>query len=103
MYVYELFFQNSSTTNTPTLNEGDRGGVRILLFSEITLFKNNVSTILSPIVATKSLSPLLLIYLFHSDLAGRFNLPFTSDPILFSRDVIVMVSIIDQEFWLGPG
>ena len=38
-------------TNTPTLNGGDRGGVRILLFSEVTLFKNSVSTILSPIVA----------------------------------------------------
>ena len=38
------------TTNTPTLNGGDRGGVRILLFSEVTLFKYNVSTILSPIV-----------------------------------------------------
>ena len=32
------------------LNVGDRGGVRILLFSEITLSKYNVSTILSPIV-----------------------------------------------------
>ena len=37
------------TTNTPTLNGGDRGGVRILLFSEVTLFKYNVSTLLSPI------------------------------------------------------
>ena len=31
--------------------EGTGAGVRILLFSEITLFKYNVSTILSPIVA----------------------------------------------------
>ena len=38
-------------TNTPTLNGGDRGGVRILLFPEGTLFEYNVSTILSPIVA----------------------------------------------------
>ena len=38
------------TTNTPTLNGGDRGWVRIPLFSETTLFKYNVSTILSPIV-----------------------------------------------------
>ena len=37
-------------TNTPTLNGGDRGGVWILLFSEVTLFEYNVSTILSPIV-----------------------------------------------------
>ena len=44
------------TTNTPTLNRGDRGGVRILLFSEVTLFKYNVSTILSPIVVP--ISPL---------------------------------------------
>ena len=32
------------------MNGGDRGGVRIILFSEVTLFKYNVSTILSPIV-----------------------------------------------------
>ena len=38
------------TTNTPTLNGGDGGGVRILLFSEVALFMYNVSTILSPIV-----------------------------------------------------
>ena len=37
--------------NTPTLNGGDRGGVRILLFCEVTLFTYNVSTILSPIEA----------------------------------------------------
>ena len=41
------------TTNTPTLNGGDRGVVRILLFSEVTLFKYNVSTILSPTVASE--------------------------------------------------
>ena len=29
---------------------GERGGVRILLFFKVTLFKYNVSTILSPIV-----------------------------------------------------
>ena len=32
------------------MNGGDRGGVRILLFSVVTLLKYNVSTILSPIV-----------------------------------------------------
>ena len=36
--------------NTPTLNGRDRGGVWILLFSEVTLSEYNVSTILSPIV-----------------------------------------------------
>ena len=30
------------TTNTPTLNGGNNGGVRILLFSEVTLFEYNV-------------------------------------------------------------
>ena len=40
------------TTNTPTLNGGDRGGVQILLFSEVVLFEHNVSTILSLIVGT---------------------------------------------------
>ena len=39
------------TTNTRTLNGGVRGGKRVLLFSEVTLFENNVSTILLPIVA----------------------------------------------------
>ena len=34
------------TTNTPTLKGGDRGGAKILLFSEVTLFEYNVSTIL---------------------------------------------------------
>ena len=29
------------TKNTPTLNGGDRGGARILLFSEVTLCLNN--------------------------------------------------------------
>ena len=38
------------TTNTPTLNGGDRGGVWIVSFSEVTLLEYNVSTILSPIV-----------------------------------------------------
>ena len=32
------------------MNGGGRGGLRILLFSEVTLFEYNVSTILSPIV-----------------------------------------------------
>ena len=44
------------TTNTPTLNGGGRGGVWILLFSEVTLFEDNVSTILAVIV-NKSLQP----------------------------------------------
>ena len=39
------------TTNTPTLKGGDRGGAKILLFSEVTLFEYNVSTILTPIAA----------------------------------------------------
>ena len=38
------------TTNNPTLTGGDRGGVQILLFSKVTLFEYNVSTILPPIV-----------------------------------------------------
>ena len=33
-----------------SLNGGDGGGVWILLFSEVTLFEYNGSTILSPIV-----------------------------------------------------
>ena len=54
------------TTNTPTLNGGDRGGVRILLFSEITLFKNNVSTVLSPIVDRNNLVTSLLKWRFFT-------------------------------------
>ena len=39
--------------NTPTLNGEDRQGVRTLLFSEVTPFGYNVSTILSPIVVSQ--------------------------------------------------
>ena len=35
------------------MNGGDRGGVSIILLSEVTLFECNISTILSPIVALK--------------------------------------------------
>ena len=35
-----------------TLNGRDRGGVWILLFSEVTVFEYNVSTMLSPIVGS---------------------------------------------------
>ena len=44
----------SKTTNTPTLNGGERGGVWFFWFSEVTLFEYNVSTILSPTVGVKS-------------------------------------------------
>ena len=54
------------TTNTPTLNGGDREGVRILLFSEGTLFKDNVSKILSPIVISTTCEVLdILENVFH--------------------------------------
>ena len=39
------------TTNTSTLNGRERGGVWIVLFSEVTPLGDSVSTILSPIVA----------------------------------------------------
>ena len=48
--VLPMFELPKEKTNTPVLNGGDRGGVRIVLFSEVTLFECNVSTILSPIV-----------------------------------------------------
>ena len=48
---YTRVMSAQKTTNTPTLNGGDRGGVWILLFSEVTLFEHNVSTILSPTVS----------------------------------------------------
>ena len=41
------------TTNTPSLNGGERGGVWNLLFSKVTLFEYNVSTILSPVVGSE--------------------------------------------------
>ena len=41
------------TTNTPSLNGGERGRVWNLLFSEVTLFEYNVSTILSPVVGSE--------------------------------------------------
>jgi len=43
------------TTNTPTLDGGDSGGVWILLLSEVTLFEYSVSTILTPIVGWYSM------------------------------------------------
>ena len=45
-----LFKPPLETTNTSTLNGGDKGGVWILLFSEVTLFQRNIATILSLIV-----------------------------------------------------
>lgn len=60
---------------------------------------------LSTDLATKSLSPSPS----HWPVSLRpgweiqSSIIFTSYPILFSRDVIVMVSIIDQELCLGPG
>ena len=46
-----------TTTNTPTLKEGESREVWILLFSVVTLFEYNVSTIiLSPIVAKGGLA-----------------------------------------------
>ena len=47
--LYTIVMSAQKTTNTPTLNGGNRGGVRILLFSEVTLLEY-VSTILSPTV-----------------------------------------------------
>ena len=46
---FELLTEN----NKHPMNGGGRGGLRILLFSEVTLFEYNVSTILSPIVVLK--------------------------------------------------
>ena len=51
--VVPLFELPLEITNPPTLNGGDRGGVWILLFSEVTLFEYNVSTILSPVVGSE--------------------------------------------------
>ena len=48
-YVVPKFKLPTETTNTPTLNGGDRGMVWILLFSDFTLFEY-VSTILLPIL-----------------------------------------------------
>ena len=45
-----LFELPLETTNTSTLNGVDKGGVWILLFSEVTLWQCNVSTILSSVV-----------------------------------------------------
>ena len=44
---FELSLENNKL---PTLKGGDRGGVWILMLSEVTLFEYNVSKILSPIV-----------------------------------------------------
>ena len=65
------------TTNTPTLNGGDRGGVWIVLFSEVTLLEYNVSTILSPIVELNKVDHFFgnvfakLFYYLHLDLKSN--------------------------------
>ena len=64
-------------TNTPTLNGGDRGGVWIVLFSEVTLLEYNVSTILSPIVELNKVDHFFgnffakLFYYLHLDLKSN--------------------------------
>ena len=79
--IHALLCQCSSylqkTTNTPTLNEGDRGGVWIVLFSEVTLLEYNVSTILSPIVELNKVDHFFgnffakLFYYLHLDLKSN--------------------------------
>ena len=51
--LHEMCRCSSYLKKTITLNGGDRGGVWIILLSEVTLFEYNISTILSPIVALK--------------------------------------------------
>ena len=46
--MFELSVENNKH---PTLKGGDRGGVRILLFSEVTLFEYNLKNFVSPIEA----------------------------------------------------
>ena len=48
-----MMFELPTENNTHPMNGGGRGGMWILLFSEVTLFEYNVSTILSPIVVLK--------------------------------------------------
>ena len=43
-------FELPTENNKHPMNGGGRGGLRILLFSEVTLFEYNVSTILSPYI-----------------------------------------------------
>ena len=53
-HVVQMFLSYPwKTTNTPSLNGGERGGVWILLFSDVTLFEYNASTILSPVVGSE--------------------------------------------------
>ena len=53
-HVVQMFLSYlRKTTNTPSLNGGERGGVWNLLFSAVTLFEYNVSTILSPVVGSE--------------------------------------------------
>ena len=46
------FMQCCATVRAPAFNEGDMGGVCILLLSEVILFEYNVSIIMSPIVCS---------------------------------------------------
>ena len=45
-----IAFTRNLVTRPPTSSAGEGGWVWILLFSEVTLFEYNVSTILLPIV-----------------------------------------------------
>ena len=54
-YSFSSLIPSMQNSSTPNLNGGGRGGVRILLFSEVTLFEYNVSTILSLTVVIESL------------------------------------------------
>ena len=73
---FELLTEN----NKHPMNGGGRGGLRILLFSEVTLFEYNVSNILSPIVVLEQTNLLGFI------LGGKsFHKYFKDCEIIFWR------------------
>lgn len=85
------------------MNGGGRGGVWIVMFSEVTLFVYSVSTILSLIVATKPTVTRAWPLLSPNDNALRLittvaltlmlvkgNLAFSGSPVLFFQNQVHM-------------
>ena len=76
--LFELPLENKKH---PNLNGGDRVGVWILMFSEVTVFEDNVSTILSPTVANNtSISYVFLInFIYYGFFYSSFFSMFFTD------------------------
>ena len=93
--LYRCSSYLQKTTNTPTFNGGGRGGVRIVLFSDVTLFEYNVSAILSAIVGPRSKnSPFPSMRLMTSQLIPP---PSSASSILIISQSIDLAGLAHRE------